>query len=224
MFCNNCGNQVADGQNFCMLCGSPVTPAQPQYTQMEYQQPQYTQVTPNQPQYTQQNAYQQPYMQQNTYAAPQLQSKPNMGWFNFIIWVQLFLNAILNTINGFTAIMGKQYVDNYGRDVSDLVYRTYDNLKIYDTIYGMALIMLAVLAIMIRFRLARFKKNSHISYISLLSFNVITPLIYCLVASGETGVSMGDLLEDTRLSMIVVIILIFINVFYFKKRKHLFVN
>lgn len=262
MVCNNCGNQVQEGQQFCTVCGSPVSSVG-QYNQMNYEQPQnaqqnaygqsqngqqnvygqsqYTQQnaygqsqngqqnaygqsqngqqnTYGQSQYTQQNVYQR--MMQDTYVAPVNHTEQGMKWFKFIIWVQLFLNAILNLREGITALTGAQY-----DGMAERVYRFYENLKIYDTIYGVAVILLAAYAIWVRFKLSGFKKDGPMMYFICLGANIVIPLIYVALASGEIGVSMGDVLSNGSSTTIVgSIIMLVVNIVYFKNRKHLFVN
>ena len=253
MFCNNCGNQVPDGQNFCSFCGTQVVVSmqsnnqtysqsqypqqnvyqQPQYAQQNvYQQPQYAhQNVYQQPQYGQQNTYQQPqypqqnmYGQQNTYAVAGDSRNLGMAWFNFIIWVQLFLNAIMNLRTGIIALTGSQYnVDGYG-DMADTVYRYFENLKIYDTIYGVAAIMLAVFAIIVRFSLSGYKKTGPRSYLIFLGANIVIPFIYAFFAAEELDASLGEVLEGSELSLIGCTVMLFINIFYFHNRKDKFVN
>lgn len=252
MVCSNCGNQIQEGEQFCTMCGSPVTSAG-QYNQMNYEQPQnaqqnaygqpqntqqnvygqaqYTQQNAyGQSQYTQQNVYGQPQngqqnayqrlMQQNTYAAPVNNTALGMKWFKFIIWVQLFLNAILNVREGIIGLTGAQY-----DGMAERVYRFYENLKIYDTIYGVAVILLAAYAIWVRFKLSGFKKDGPMMYFICLGANIVIPLIYVALASGEIGVSMGDVLSNGSSTTIVgSIIMLVVNIVYFKNRKHLFVN
>lgn len=263
MVCNNCGNQVQEGQQFCTVCGSPVSSAG-QYNQMNYEQPQngqqnvygqsqytqqnaygqsqngqqnaygqqqYTQQnTYGQPQYTQQNAYGQPQntqqnayqrlMQQNTYAVPVNNTALGMKWFKFIIWVQLFLNAILNVREGIIGLTGAQY-----DGMAERVYRFYENLKIYDTIYGVAVILLAAYAIWVRFKLSGFKKDGPMMYFICLGANIVIPLIYIALFCSETNLSIGDALSNGSSTTIVgCFVMLIVNIVYFKNRKHLFVN
>ncbi len=244
MFCTNCGNQVPDGQNFCSMCGTQVASTmqpnnqnaynQSQYAQQNtYGQPQYAQ----HPQYSQQNVYAQPqqynqqnmygqsqYAQQNTYMAPVNNQPQGMGWFYFIIWVQLFLNAALNVRTGVMAMTGAQYeIEGYG-NASGTIYRIYENLQMYDTVYGISLIVLALFAIFVRFRLSGYKKNGPRLYLVLLGANIVIPLIYAFFASEELNASMSEVLNGSELNFIGCIVLFFVNIFYFHNRKDKFIN
>ncbi len=271
MVCSNCGNQIKEGENFCMVCGSPVSSVG-QYNQMNYEQPQnveqnayqqqqsiqqntYGQIqntqqnnTYGQSQFGQQNAYGQPQygqqqqnmqqnaygqqqygqqnnayqrlMQQNTYAAPVNNTALGMKWFKFIIWVQLFLNAILNVRQGIIALTGAHY-----DGAADRVYRIYENLKIYDTIYGVAVILLAVFAIWTRFKLSEFKKDGPVMYFIFLGANIVLPLIYVIFVAGELSASVGEVLSNGPGTTIIgCLVMLIANIVYFKNRKHLFVN
>lgn len=271
MVCSNCGNQIKEGENFCMVCGSPVSSVG-QYNQMNYEQPQnveqnayqqqqsiqqntYGQIqntqqnnTYGQSQFGQQNAYGQPQygqqqqnmqqnaygqqqygqqnnayqrlMQQNTYAAPVNNTALGMKWFKFIIWVQLFLNAILNVRQGIIALTGAHY-----DGAADRVYRIYENLKIYDTIYGVAVILLAVFAIWTRFKLSEFKKDGPVMYFIFLGANIVLPLIYVIFVAGELSASVGEVLSNGPGTTIIgCLVMLIANIVYFKNRKHLFIN
>lgn len=143
-----------------------------------------------------------------------------MKWFNFIIWVQLFLNAILNVRQGIIALTGAHY-----DGAADRVYRFYENLKLYDSAYGVAAIIIAVFAVFVRFRLSGFKKNGPMLYFICLGANIVIPFIYVVFVSGEVGASVGKVLSNGPDTTIIGFIVMFIiNIFYFKNRKHLFVN
>ena len=245
MVCSICGAQISDGQSYCDSCGAQINVQQsqniqqPQYNpQQQYiQQPQYN----PQQQYIQQPKYnpQQQYIQQPQYNQQyqnnfQPQGIPfnntavpglGMGWFYFIIYAQLFINALSNLGQGISALLGNHYDGS-----ADLVYSMLPSMKVIDTIMGIACILLAAGAIYARFRLAKYRKNGPLMYHCVIGANVIFSIIYILsvyatLSNNFYSISLSDLLPAKLIySIVVSIILLIANFIYFGKRKHLFVN
>lgn len=233
MICSICGAQLPDGQDYCSFCGAQLNNQQPQYNQqVQYnQQPQYNpqQQYIQQPQYNQQVQYNQQYqnniqpqgIQFNNTAVPGL----GMGWFYFIIYAQLFINALSNLGQGISALLGNHYDGS-----ADLVYSMLPSMKVIDTIMGIACILLAVGAIYTRFRLAKYRKNGPLMYYCVIGANVILSIIYILsvhaaLSNNFYSISLSDLLSAKYIySIVISIILLIANFIYFGKRKHLFVN
>ena len=145
-----------------------------------------------------------------------------MKWFKFIIYVQLFLNALLNLGNAIQALTGSQYDGN-----AELVYLMFDGLQTMDTLYGIVLLGLAAFAIYTRFRLSGYYENGPSCYYILLIVQLVASLIYTYAANeliaSITGSSISA--ESTYIGNIIGnVLLLVINYVYFNKRKHLFNN
>lgn len=133
--CNNCGNQISDGQLTCPVCGAYTgagaqannqTPQQNMYNQ----QGMYNQA-PQQNMYNQQGMYNQ--------APQQPQKELGMKWFHFVIYFQLFVSALVGLWNGFQLLTGRIYGEN-----TDRVYSYFSGLKGVDTIIGICYIAIAI--------------------------------------------------------------------------------
>ena len=156
--CNNCGNQISDGQLTCPVCGAYTgagaqannqTPQQNMYNQ----QGMYNQA-PQQNMYNQQGMYNQ--------APQQPQKELGMKWFHFVIYFQLFVSALVGLWNGFQLLTGRIYGEN-----TDRVYSYFSGLKGVDTIIGICYIAIAIFALVTRFMLADFKKCGPAMYIGM---------------------------------------------------------
>ena len=111
--CNNCGNQISDGQLTCPVCGA--------YTGAGAQA---NNQTPQQNMYNQQDMYNQ--------TPQQPQKELGMKWFHFVIYFQLFVSALVGLWNGFQLLTGRIYGEN-----TDRVYSYFSGLKGVDTIWYM---------------------------------------------------------------------------------------
>lgn len=142
-----------------------------------------------------------------------------MKWYKFIIYVQLFLGALSNVVNGFMCLTGA----HYGSGMADYIYDYYGfGLRIVDILMGVVSIGLAVIAVLVRQQLARYKKNSPMMYLGYVGITAVVSIVYTLFASLVVGMLLFD--SSTVSSLISSILIIVLSITYFKKREHLFVN
>lgn len=202
MYCSNCGSLILEGQYTCPGCGAYVGSTAQTYN------------VPNQ-------NIQQVYYQNNVqYAQPE----PGMKWFKFIIYFQLFLSAVSNIIYGFRIITGSHY--GVTSKQLNYIYNYFDGLKTLDVCIGICVVLLGVLALITRFMLSGYKKCGPAMYIGYLIATIVISLVYMcafyiIVTSVESAVSMSS---DSYVSLVTSVILLILNIIYFRKRKHLFVN
>lgn len=146
MYCNNCGTQMADGAKFCPKCG----------IKMDVQNP--TNQSPvNQSMGNQNIGNQIPNNNYQPNPAPVYYAADSgelpMRWYKFVIWVQLFLNALLNIVSGIMTMTGAHY-----QGQATVVYMVYGSLKGLDIVIGIMMLVLAGGAIWVRQMLSKFQK------------------------------------------------------------------
>ena len=119
MFCRFCGKEIPEGGRFCPGCGKEAD------TAAEFQ--------------AQTTAERMP-------AAVPVDPAKNyrMAWFKFIIYFQLFANAVVMVFNAASGIFGLAYGDDAG-----LIYGFCPMLKAVDVIYGIICLAFAVTAVLI---------------------------------------------------------------------------
>lgn len=240
MKCSNCGTEYAEVLVQCPVCGAPRA-VQGQMQQSyggQYQQniqhsygEQYQQ-NEQQPyggQQYQQNM-QQPYggqYQQNMQQphGGQYQqmnnAEMNMGWFKFTIYFQLFANALLNLFNGVSYLTGYLYGGN-----SALVYTVYPSLKAFDVCFGIIYIVIVGYAIYTRMMLAKYKKTGPLNLYILLGANILMGILSNVAILAYVGTDVLDASDMTSFGrqLAATITLLIVDIVYFNKRKHLFVN
>ena len=192
MYCSRCGNPLPEGSNFCTRCGVPT--AAPQVDAQDGYRPQ-------------------PYVPAT---APPKPVYP-MKWFKFTIYFQLFANALLNLFNGIVYLTGTLY----GSD-ADMVYLTFSGLKALDLLMGILYLGIVVLALVTRFRLAKFRRNGPMLLYIFLAVNLTLLLFYLVAASLVTGISMVS--SSAISNAVTLVILLICDYIYFNKRKELFVH
>lgn len=146
-----------------------------------------------------------------------------MAWFKFLIYFMLFANAAINIFTAVTYLTGSVYL---GEDMTmsdvEALYMFYPTAKMIDVIYGVLLIALAAYAIFTRFQLSGFKRRGPFLFILMYVLNLVIGLLYgiSIMFTFETGL-LGFI--SFVPSIITSVVMIFVNVVYFRKREELFV-
>lgn len=143
-----------------------------------------------------------------------------MKWYKFLIYFALFAGAVLNFVAGIMALSGAMY--EMEGITADMVYEYFPGLETWTMIYGFALMGVAVFRIVTRFMLAKFKKSGPACLYTLYIINVLLGTAMLLFGSQilhENLVGTSDIA-----SMVSSVVMLIINIVYFKKRKSLFIN
>lgn len=204
MQCPKCRAAMPNGAKYCTECGAKL-PVQPDSV-------------PNVPQPSIQEApaYEaQPVM---TEAPPAQELQPcEMKWYKFLIYFALWAGAIVNLIDSLQFFTGSIL----GDDV-EILYAYYPLLKVLNLAFALILVTYAVFAIYTRYRLAQFRQNGPVCLHALYLVQLAMVLIYWLAGSLILGEWLD--LASGFSDLISSIVILCINIVYFRKRKHLFVN
>lgn len=146
-----------------------------------------------------------------------------MAWYKFLIYFALIAGAVINILYGFNYISGGIYFVETNGDVSaEQVYAYYGTgLQVIDVLYGLFLLAFAVLAFVLRHKLANYKPDAPKFVKIFYSISAGVPLLYSIIVALITGQSIA---VNAITSLIVGLIFLFANVKYFNKRAHLFVD
>ncbi len=161
--------------------------------------------------------------QQDYQPQPQFQFQPQqqpplpMKWFKFLIYFSLFFSCLVNVVTGINYLTGNIYISQ--GVTANLVYAIFPSMKGFDLFNGIACFALGVFAIITRFALAKYKKSGPMFLYSLYVANAVVALIYGIGAT----VALGEVAFNP-ISIGGTVLMIVLNVVYFNKRKHLFVN
>ena len=226
MFCPNCGTNLPDGTKFCPNCGANL--AQPEQPQVEPEQP-----TPvAQPVQPMQGAgYQQPYQQPYPQYPNQYQPNDKFGgmpmkWHKFLVYFALWANAVLYVVTGFSSLTGSQYGSKAD---AQMVYSVFRDMKSVDTIYGILLIIAAVIAVLTAINLLKMKAKGPALLTVLYVFAAAAAVLYVILVIASinkvtSSVDTSDLTRSAVSSAVGAVVAVLINKVYYGKRKHLFTN
>lgn len=220
MQCPNCGNLLAEGSRFCPYCGSILEKSAGETQNEAFSGSDETLSVPDrQPSYGGWDPYgdNRPL---STGSDDPRNDPRGMKWFKFIIYFQLFANAVLNGISALLAFTGAHYQGGASR-----VYSVFPGMKPLDIIYGLLLLGLAALAIVARMSLAKFRRNGPTLYYVVLIANSVLGMLYMFLASGITHISVSLLgVFQNLFSLGLSLVMLIVNIIYFGNRKDLFVN
>ena len=203
MQCPNCGALLADGSRFCPYCRSRFDHQPPVETEPAFDSRFVGESAPDRPET----------------AAP-LQDPRGMKWFKFVIYFQLFANALINLANAATVFNGDQY-----QGAASAVYAVFPAQRAVDIVYGVLCLGLAALGVYTRFRLSGFKRSGPGLYLGLIAANMLVPVLYMLLSSVFTGIPLTGLLDvNSIMSLAANVAMLVVNKIYFDRRSDLFVN
>ncbi len=234
MRCNVCGSEVNDALDYCDVCGAKLEKStgnnssglrlKEETQSVDYYQREVQNQNPYQNQMP--NYGNNPYMPQVPYNQPVYKPSPadyEMKWFKFVIYFQLFFTAVYQLISAYIISTGRHYINEYGNNVSDLVYEVFPGLQSLDTTMGVLMIVLAVYAIITRFMLSGYKKAGPPMYIVFYILGILISGYYLIRARSVASEVELDLTEY-YVQVVYNIIIMALNIVYFNKRKELFVN
>ncbi|MCR5005748.1 MAG: hypothetical protein K6A77_07560, partial [Clostridiales bacterium] len=176
--------------------------------------------------------YQQPYQQQPYPQYPN-QYQPNdkfggmpMKWHKFLVYFALWANAVYYVVMGFISLTGTQYGSKAD---TQMVYSVFRDLKSADTIYGILLIISAVIAVLTAINLLKMKAKGPALLTVLYVFAAAAGVLYVFLVIASinkvtSGVDTSEITRNAISSVVGAVVGVVINKTYYGKRKHLFTN
>ena len=145
-----------------------------------------------------------------------------MKWHNFLIYFSLWAGAVLCVINGVMMLTGMHYG---GGSDTRMVYAFYEGLKAIDVLFGLVYLACAVAYIITRFKLAKLERQGAKLVVLIPMIMAALNLVYPLLASMVTGLSMGDLMDSSVIGSIVGgIALSIYNKKYYEERDSILID
>lgn len=198
MFCENCGNQIGESDEFCHKCGAKVLRG------------------------AENNAPQTP--EQNCAPTEPIQKPLGMKWYNFVVRFQLFLGMLFSVYSGYRYFSGNV---SGGKENWQMLCSVFPDLKVNNIVFGVICLLCAVFMIIIRHRMVKFKKNAPSSYVLITAIQFALEWIWLFSVAVITGMGFDGFtlviptMAGQTLGILVYIVL---NIVYFHKRRHLFIN
>ena len=148
-----------------------------------------------------------------------------MNWYKFLIIVSLYASSITAFMGGVMYLTGYIYrLQSAGELNAYMIYMQYGKwLLAADIAYGVLSIVYGIFGLVVRSKLANFKKNApgylYAWYIMGLIINIGYTVATCIIGTAPISflaMQLPQFIGET--------VLIYLNYIYFSKRKHFFVN
>ena len=152
-----------------------------------------------------------------------------MKWWKFLIYFSLFAGALLTLSTGIQYLSGRIYLSQgLTQNDIELFYSLYPPHKTLDTIYGIICFGLAAFAIIARFRLDKYHRTGPMCIYILPSASLFFSSVYTILSYKLVYVDISQFLPQIYGQiigqLIVVVIYVWLNYVYFRKRRALFTN
>jgi hypothetical protein len=201
--CSKCGAPLADTDRFCTNCCAPVeTPAPAEAPEVHIPEQAPVETRP---------------------AEKTAPAERPMKWYKFVIYVQLFLSALLQAYNAYS--YGSGMVWNTESTTRQMIYQLVPEINAIDIAYGILCGLLALLAIYVRQQLAaRRRKAPQLYLIYLLldpAFSILYYVLICTFAKLDFFEIVGTRFWGLLIGTAVVF---WLNRIYFRKRQEFFRN
>lgn len=145
-----------------------------------------------------------------------------MAWYKFLTSFGLIAGAVINFLYSIGYLTGSVYSSTNSEVTAEQVYAYYgETLQTLDFFYGLFIIGFGILAIVLRNKLKDFEPNTMQYVYIFYSLSVCTPLVYLILVSFITDLSIPT---STAISLLANLIGAIVNVTYLKQREHLFVG
>lgn len=153
-------------------------------------------------------------------AMPQEPKQPSMKWFGFLIYFYLFASSTLCMLDGVLTLLGTHHEN------AALLYSVMPGLQALDISFGVMYVLLGIFGVLTRFRLSGRYRNGPkflmIFFIADCAWRILFLVGSLLFQPLMTpAIVVSEVLSEI-ISMAPSIVLLFVNLAYFKKRKHLF--
>ncbi len=147
---------------------------------------------------------------------------PTMYWYKYLVYVGMFLYAILLAFIVIEYFTGALAPNSYS---GELLYNRYPILNTFDAIFAAFSFVMAIRGILIRQDLKHYKKNAGKSFIRDISIFMAGYLVYVFAGNiAVPGINIPeDIIEDV-VFIAIDVVFVYCNVRYFRNREGLFQN
>lgn len=148
-----------------------------------------------------------------------------MKWFKFLIYFLLFVGALSCLSNAAQHFSGNIHLSQgLSQYQLDGLYFQYPAHKTLDLACGLFYIVIAACYIVVRFRLASYRRNAPSLLLAIPLINASISILYTVLSHKILAVDISAAAPHIIGTAMSNGIFFWLNSIYFDKRKHLFVN
>lgn len=146
-----------------------------------------------------------------------------MKWYNFIVKFYMIFCGVVDIICGTVAVSAILYsdiADYAGVEITEYVFT---GNKAFDIICGVLLILIGVANFVVRSRMKKFTADALKKYYALIITEQLLYYVYDIAFALVTNTKL-DIADTVVFSLATAVVWVVLEIYYFNKRKTLFVN
>ncbi len=146
-----------------------------------------------------------------------------MKWYNFIVKFMMIFGGITDIVGGVIAVSTIMYsvmAEYAGVEITEYFYT---GNKAFDIVCGILLILLGVANFVVRSRMKKFSADALQKYYVLIIAEHIFVYVYDIAFALVTNTKL-DIADTVVFSLATAVVWVVLEIYYFNKRKALFVN
>ena len=146
-----------------------------------------------------------------------------MKWYNFRVKFMMVLGGVSNIILGIVSVSTLMYFIPVDMGLIGFEEYLYSGNKVFDIVYGVLFILLGVANFIVRSRMKRFTADALKKYYALIIAEQAIFYVYDIVFAFITNTKL-DVLDTVVFGLATAVVCVSLEIYYFNKRKALFVN
>ena len=146
-----------------------------------------------------------------------------MKWYNFRVKFMMVLGGVSNIILGIVSVSTLMYFIPVDMGLIGFEEYLYSGNKVFDIVYGVLFILLGVANFIVRSRMKRFTAGALKKYYALIIAEQAIFYVYDIVFAFITNTKL-DVLDTVVFGLATAAVCVSLEIYYFNKRKALFVN
>lgn len=146
-----------------------------------------------------------------------------MKWYNFRVKFMMVLGGVSNIILGIVSVSTLMYFIPVDMGLIGFEEYLYSGNKVFDIVYGVLFILLGVANFIVRSRMKRFTADALKKYYALIIAEQAIFYVYDIVFAFITNTKL-DVLDTVVFGLATAAVCVSLEIYYFNKRKALFVN
>ncbi len=146
-----------------------------------------------------------------------------MKWYNFVVKFSMIFSGVVAVISGVIAASTIFYSALAQAGITEFIEYFYTGNKAFDVIFGVLFFLIGVANFYVRSRMKRFAADALKKYYVLIITQQAFFYIYDILFAVVTNTKL-DIADTVLFSLATAIVWVALEMYYFNKRKHLFVN
>ena len=146
-----------------------------------------------------------------------------MKWYDFRVKFLMVLGGVSNILLGLVSVTTLMYTIPPDMGLIEFEEYLYTGNMVFDIVFGIAFILLGVADFYVRSRMKKFTADALKKFYVLIIAEQSLFYVYDIAFAFATNTKL-DIADTVVFSLATAVVWVVLEIYYFNKRKHLFVN